>query len=108
MPDNVLVEIDEQVKRNRAIVYMKGKPNFSRYGFSAHTVEILQSYGYPFETVDVLEDTALREGIKRYPNWPTIPHVFIKGKFIGGCDILHKMHERGELVPLLKAAFSEP
>lgn len=58
--------------------------------------------------MDVLEDPAIREGIKQFSNWPTIPQIFIKGKFIGGCDIVHEMHERGELAPLLKAAFSEP
>jgi len=103
MADNVSVKIDEQVKGNRVIVYMKGKKNFPQCGFSAHTVEILQSYGYPFETVDVLEDPAIREGIKQYSNWPTIPQIFINGKFIGGCDIVHEMHERGELAPLLQS-----
>lgn len=104
MADDVLARIDEQVKKNSLIVYMKGTPNFPQCGFSAHTVEILKSYGYPFETVDVLADPAVREGIKRYSNWPTIPQVYISGKFIGGCDILHELHERGELVSLLKAA----
>jgi monothiol glutaredoxin len=107
MASNVSVKLDEQVKRNKVIVYMKGKKNFSQCGFSAHAVEILQSYGYPFETVDVLEDQAIREGIKQYSNWPTIPQFFINGKFIGGCDIVHEMHERGELAPLLKTAFSQ-
>ena len=107
MADNVSVDIDEQVTGNKVIVYMKGNKNFSQCGFSAHTVEILQSYGYPFETVDVLEDQAIREGIKQYSNWPTIPQIFIDGKFIGGCDIVHEMHERGELAPLLKTAFSQ-
>ena len=104
MADNVLAKIDEQVKKNDVIVYMKGNPDLPQCGFSAHTVEILQSYGYPFETVDVLADPAIREGIKKYSNWPTIPQVFVSGKFIGGCDILHEIHERGELAPLLRAA----
>jgi monothiol glutaredoxin len=108
MADNVSVKLDEQVKGSKVIVYMKGNPNFSQCGFSGHTVEILQSYGYPFETVDVLEDQAIREGIKQYSNRPTIPQIFINGKFIVGFDIVHEMHERGELAPLLKVAFSEP
>ena len=108
MSDNVLAKIDEQVKGNKVIVYMKGKPNLPQCGFSAHTMEILQSYGYPFETVDALEDPAVRERIKQYSNWPTIPQVFINGKFIGGCDIVHELHERRELAHLLKTAFSEP
>src|SRR3972149_1158511 len=104
MADNESVNIDEQVKGSKVIVYMKGNPNFPQCGFSAHTVEILQSYGYPFETVDVLEDQAIREGIKQYSNWPTIPQIFINGKFIGGCDIFHEMDERGEIAPLPQTA----
>ncbi|MFQ5684461.1 MAG: Grx4 family monothiol glutaredoxin [Candidatus Binatia bacterium] len=107
MPDNTLVELDEQVKKNKVMVYMKGTPDFPQCGFSAHTVEILKSYGYPFETADVLADPAVREGIKQYSNWPTIPQVFIQGKLVGGCDILHELHERGELASMLKAAFEE-
>ncbi|MFQ5904144.1 MAG: Grx4 family monothiol glutaredoxin, partial [Candidatus Binatia bacterium] len=101
MEDNILAKLDEQVKKNNVMVYMKGTPNLPQCGFSAHTVEILKSYGYPFETVDVLTDPAVREGIKQYSNWPTIPQVFIKGKLVGGCDILHELHERGELASLL-------
>lgn len=104
----MLVKIDEQVNGKKVVVEMKGKLDFPQCGFSAHTVEILQPYGYPFETVDVLEDTALRKGIKQYSTWPTSAQVFIKEKFIGGCNILHEMHERSELAPLLKAAFLEP
>ncbi len=73
MADNVLAKIDEQVKGNKVIVYMKGTLLFPQCGFSARTMEILQSYGYPFETVDALEDPAIREGIKQYSNWSTIP-----------------------------------
>lgn len=107
MSDDVLQKIDEEVKANKVILFMKGTPDFPQCGFSAHTVDILRSYGYPFKTVDVLEDPRVREGIKRYTNWPTIPQVFINGKFIGGCDILHELHERGDLEPMLKAAFSD-
>jgi monothiol glutaredoxin len=107
MAEDVLAKIDEQVKKNKVILYMKGTPHSPQCGFSAHTIDILQTYGYPFETEDVLADAQVREGIKRYSNWPTIPQVFINGKFVGGCDILHEMHERGELEPLLKAAFEK-
>ncbi len=107
MADNVRASIDEHVKKNTVVLYMKGTPNFPQCGFSAHTIEILRSYGYPFETVDVLADPAVRDGIKKYSNWPTIPQVFINGKFIGGCDIVHELHEQGELSSLLKTAFEK-
>ncbi|MFQ5916729.1 MAG: Grx4 family monothiol glutaredoxin [Candidatus Binatia bacterium] len=107
MADNVLTTIDEQIKKNNVVLFMKGTPSFPQCGFSAHTIEILKSYGYPFETVDVLADPAVREGIKQYSNWPTIPQVYIKGKFVGGCDIVHELHEQGELSSMLKAAFEK-
>ena len=107
MADEALVKIEEQVKKNKVMLYMKGNPNFPQCGFSAHTIEILKSYDIPFETADVLADQEVREGIKRYSNWPTIPQVFINGKFVGGCDILHEMHESGELGSMLKAAFEK-
>jgi monothiol glutaredoxin len=105
MADDVLSKIDQQVKNNKVMLYMKGNPNAPQCGFSAHTVGILQSYGIPFQTADVLADPAIRDGIKRYSNWPTIPQVFIDGKFVGGCDIVSELHERGELEPMLKSAF---
>jgi monothiol glutaredoxin len=105
--DDVQNKIDQKVKNNKVMLFMKGSPQAPMCGFSAHTVEILQSYGYPFETADVLADPAVREGIKRYSNWPTIPQVFIGGKFVGGCDIVHELHERGELEPMLKSAFEK-
>ncbi|HKA32240.1 MAG TPA: Grx4 family monothiol glutaredoxin [Candidatus Binatia bacterium] len=105
--DDVQNKIDQKVKNNKVMLFMKGSPQAPMCGFSAHTVEILQSYGYPFETADVLADPAVREGIKRYTNWPTIPQVFIDGKFVGGCDIVHELHERGELEPMLKSAFEK-
>ena len=107
MADEALVKIEEQVKKNKVMLYMKGNRNFPQCGFSAHTIEILKSYDIPFETADVLADQEVREGIKRYSNWPTIPQVFINGKFVGGCDILHEMHESGELASKLKAAFEK-
>jgi monothiol glutaredoxin len=107
MADDVLSKIDQQVKNNKVMLYMKGNPNAPQCGFSAHTVEILQSYGIPFQTADVLADPAIRDGIKRYSNWPTVPQVFIGGKFVGGCDIVSELHERGELAPMLKSAFEK-
>jgi monothiol glutaredoxin len=107
MADDVLSKIEQQVKNNKVMLYMKGNPNAPQCGFSAHTVQILQSYGIPFQTADVLADPAIRDGIKRYSNWPTIPQVFIDGKFVGGCDIVSELHERGELEPMLKSAFEK-
>jgi monothiol glutaredoxin len=107
MSDDVLSKIEQQVKNNKVMLFMKGTPNAPQCGFSAHTVEILQSYGIPFQTADVLADPAVRDGIKRYSSWPTIPQVYIDGKFVGGCDIVHELHERGELEPMLKSAFEK-
>jgi monothiol glutaredoxin len=107
MSEDVLSKIEQQVKNNKVMLYMKGNPNAPQCGFSAHTVEILRSYGIPFETADVLADPAIRDGVKRYSNWPTIPQVFIGGKFVGGCDIVTELHERGELEPILKSAFEK-
>jgi len=107
MAEDVSAKIDEQVKNNKVVLYMKGTPTFPQCGFSAHTIEILKSYNIPFATEDVLADAQIREGIKRYSNWPTIPQIYINGKFIGGCDILHELHEKGELGTMLKEAFEK-
>lgn len=107
MAEDVSAKIDEQVKNNKVVLYMKGTPTFPQCGFSAHTIEILKSYNIPFATEDVLADAHIREGIKRYSNWPTIPQIYINGKFIGGCDILHELHEKGELGTMLKEAFEK-
>jgi monothiol glutaredoxin len=107
MADDALTRIDGEVKKNKVLIFMKGNPKFPQCGFSDATVRLFESFGYPFETVDVLADPQVREGIKRYSNWPTIPQIYIDGKFIGGCDIIREMHERGELAPVLKAAFEK-
>jgi monothiol glutaredoxin len=107
MADDIINKIDDRVKSNKVLLYMKGTPDFPQCGFSAHTVEILRSYGVPFASEDVLADPQVREGIKRYSNWPTIPQIYIDGKFVGGCDILHELHERGELGPMLKSALAK-
>src|ERR1700747_2846644 len=107
MADDIFSKIDEEVKKNKVMLYMKGTPEFPQCGFSAHTVEILKSYSVPFATEDVLADPPLRDGLKRYSKWATIPQIYIDGKFVGGCDILHELHERGELEPMLKSAFDK-
>ncbi len=96
-------KIEAQIKNNKIMVYMKGTPDMPQCGFSAATVQVLRSLGYPFTAVNVLEDQELRQGIKEFSNWPTIPQVYINGEFIGGCDIILEMHQRGELKELLQS-----
>ena len=104
MADSVQAYIDETVKNNKVLIYMKGNRTFPMCGFSAATIQIFDSLGMPYETVDVLQDPAVRDGIKHYSNWPTIPQVYVNGEFIGGCDIIQEMHSRGELEPVVRAA----
>jgi monothiol glutaredoxin len=101
---DVMNEIDREVKENAIVVYMKGTPRFPMCGFSAATIEILDELGVPYKAVDILAEAAKRDGVKAYTKWPTIPQVFIGGKFIGGCDIVREMHAKGELASLVKAA----
>ena len=101
---DVTETIQSKIKSNKIVLFMKGNRSFPQCGFSAATVEIFEQLGVPFETVDVLQDMEIREGIKRYSNWPTIPQVYINGKFVGGCDIVRELHENGELEPLVKQA----
>ena len=97
-------EIDREVKSNPVVIYMKGTPRFPMCGFSAATVEVLNELGVPYKAVDILSEAAKRDGVKAYTRWPTIPQVFVGGKFIGGCDIVREMHERGDLGPLIRNA----
>lgn len=103
MANDILATIDEQVKKNKILLYMKGSPSFPMCGFSAATVQVLDSYNVPYESVNVLEDPAIRDGVKRYSNWPTVPQLYINGEFVGGCDIVREMHAKGELEPLIRA-----
>jgi monothiol glutaredoxin len=100
---DVLEEIAREVRDNKVIVYMKGTPSFPMCGFSAATVRVLGEIGVPFKAVDVLAEPEKREAIKQFSNWPTIPQLYVGGKFIGGCDIVREMHAKGELAPLLRA-----
>ncbi len=107
MSDDIMGKIQSQIDQNRVILYMKGTKEMPQCGFSAKVVQIINSHGVPFETVDVLADPEIRQGIKEISNWPTIPQLYIDGKFIGGCDICIEMDERGELEPLLMEASQE-
>ncbi len=104
---DVQADIKKTVEDNKLVIYMKGTPDFPQCGFSGATVHTLKTYGKPIVAVDVLRDPNVREGIKRFTNWPTIPQVFIKGQFIGGCDIVTEMHKNGELKKLIDDAFAE-
>ena len=95
--------IQELVEKNKVVLFMKGNKMIPQCGFSSRVVAVLKSEGVPFETVNVLSDPEIREGIKEFSNWPTIPQLYVNGKFIGGCDIVTEMHERGELAKELAA-----
>jgi monothiol glutaredoxin len=96
--------IDEIVKGNPVVLFMKGNPQSPQCGFSAASSGILTSYGKPYATVNVLADPDVREGVKSYTSWPTIPQVFVGGEFVGGADILKQLHESGELKDLIEKA----
>ncbi len=90
-------KIKEFNKNNEVVLYMKGNPTFPQCGFSSTVVQILKHIGVNFQSYDVLQDEELREGIKSYSNWPTIPQLYVKEEFVGGCDIIREMFESGEL-----------
>ena len=93
--------IDNEVKSNDVVLFMKGTPQFPMCGFSGQVVQILDHVGVPFKAHNVLENADLRNGIKDYANWPTIPQLYIKGEFVGGCDIVREMFQSGELTSTL-------
>jgi monothiol glutaredoxin len=99
--------IDGIVKSNRIVLFMKGSPLFPQCGFSSRAVAILQHLGAEFESVDVLQDQAIRQGIKSYSDWPTIPQLYVGGEFVGGSDIMMEMYESGELAELVQGAKAE-
>ena len=89
--------IDEQVKSSDVFLFMKGTPDFPQCGFSGQVVQILSYLGVEYNSANVLENEDLRQGIKDYSNWPTIPQLYVKGEFVGGCDIIREMFQAGEL-----------
>ncbi len=94
--------IKQTVESNDIVLFMKGSPQFPQCGFSGRAVQMLQACGARFASVDVLSDPDVREGIKQYSNWPTIPQLYVKGRFIGGSDIMMEMYESGELPQALQ------
>jgi monothiol glutaredoxin len=101
MTNPITERIQGDVTENAVMLYMKGTAMFPQCGFSARVVQILTHLGVPFHTANVLEDPELRDGVKHYSNWPTIPQLYVKGEFIGGCDIVTEMFQSGELETLL-------
>jgi monothiol glutaredoxin len=101
--EDIFQRIKQQVENDRVVLYMKGTPALPQCGFSQMTAEILRRVGVAFRSYDVLQDPALREGIKQYANWPTIPQLYVDGELVGGCDIVKSMYESGELQKLLDA-----
>jgi monothiol glutaredoxin len=100
-------KIEGQIKNSKILIYMKGNAAMPQCGFSAATVQVFSSFGYPFDTVDILADPEIRQGMKEFSNWPTFPQVYIDGEFIGGCDIVMEMHQKGELAPMVKEVFEK-
>jgi len=100
---DIFERIKQQVEQDRIVLYMKGTPALPQCGFSQVTAEILRRLGVKYQAYDVLKDPALRDGIKQYANWPTIPQLYVDGEFVGGCDIVRSMYESGELQKLVGA-----
>jgi monothiol glutaredoxin len=98
---NIQTQIDTEVKSNDVVLYMKGTPDMPMCGFSSRATQILQHLGVPFKGVNVLASDELRQGIKDYTNWPTVPQLYVKGEFVGGSDIMMEMFQSGELKQLM-------
>ncbi len=106
MTPEVKEKLDALVNNNKIMVFMKGTKLMPQCGFSNNVVQILNSMGVPFESVDVLSDYEIRQGIKEYSNWPTIPQVYINGEFVGGSDILIELYQKGELQQMVEVALA--
>lgn len=103
MTENLIfTQIQETITHHDVVLYMKGNAQFPMCGFSGGVVQVLKHLGVDFMDIDILQDPELREGIKAFTKWPTIPQLYIKGEFVGGCDIVREMFESGELQALLK------
>ena len=102
MTNPVFETIQKDIGENDVVLYMKGTPQFPQCGFSAAVVQVLNHFGVKYKGVNVLADGAIREGIKEFAQWPTIPQLYVKGEFVGGCDIVREMAESGELETLFK------
>jgi monothiol glutaredoxin len=101
MAQDIFEQIKQQVEGDRVVLYMKGTPSLPQCGFSNVAAEILRRIGVEYKSYDVLQDPSLREGIKQFSNWPTVPQLYVDGEFVGGCDIMRSMYESGELEKLI-------
>ena len=101
MDNSVAERIKSDITSNDVVLYMKGTPVFPQCGFSSTVVQVLTHLGVKFKGIDVLSDPSIRDGIKQFSNWPTIPQLYVKGEFLGGCDIVREMYQSGELQELL-------
>ncbi|MBF2027124.1 MAG: Grx4 family monothiol glutaredoxin [Oscillatoriales cyanobacterium C42_A2020_001] len=106
MMQDTQARINELIQKNKIMVFMKGNKLMPQCGFSNNVVQILNVLGVPYETVDVLADPEIRQGIKEYSNWPTIPQVYINGEFIGGSDIMIELYQKGELQQMVEVALA--
>lgn len=106
MDDAIRQRIQDIIEGDDVVLFMKGTKHFPQCGFSATVVEVLRRSGSEFRDVNVLEDPEVRQGIKEFTNWPTIPQLYVRGKFVGGCDIVREMYEKGELDGVLSATNS--
>lgn len=106
MSPDTKAKLDSLIEQNKILVFMKGTKLMPQCGFSNNVVQILNTLGVPYETIDVLADSEVRQGIKEYSNWPTIPQVYINGEFVGGSDILIKMYQDGELQETVEVALA--
>ena len=102
LDDATRTRLNNEVSSEEVVLFMKGTPIFPQCGFSAATVGVLSHLGVKFRSVNVLEDDDIREGIKAYSDWPTIPQLYVKGEFVGGCDIIREMYETGELAEMFQ------
>lgn len=104
---NIIEKIKSEISADKIVIFMKGTPDSPQCGFSARTVEIFKTLGYSFRAVDILANPEIRAMLPEVSNWPTFPQIFVKGKLVGGCDIVAEMQERGELKTLLEEAFKD-
>lgn len=102
MTNQVVERIEKEIKSHKVVLFVKGTPAAPMCGFSAATMELFKGMDVPFHTVDILVNSDIRATLPQHSNWPTFPQIFINGKLIGGCDIVHELHESGELQKLLK------